>query len=152
MTRKRRPSTHHTVTAFLLCRHAAEVIDFLKGTFDAEEVVRICGPRGKVQHAEVRLGDSRVLLGEPSADMPRLKARPAHHYVFVDDVHATYRRALRHGGERFSKPVGPRLGAVTDPGGNFWWIARREMVDPALIKRRHEAYVKKQAAKQAAGR
>jgi PhnB protein len=152
VTRKRQPSPHHTVTAFLLCRRAAEVIDFLKGAFDAEEVLRIDGPRAKVLHAELRVGDSRVMLGEPSADMPRLKARPAHHYVFVDDVHASYRRALRSGGVSFSKPVGPRLGAVTDPGGNFWWIARREMVDPALIKSRHEAYVKKHAAKQAASR
>jgi hypothetical protein len=91
------------------------------------------------------------LIGEPGPDMPRLKARPAHHYMFVDDVHASYQRALRSGGLSFSKPVGPRLGGVTDPGGNFWWIGRREMVDPSVIKRRHEAYVKKHAAKRPAG-
>jgi PhnB protein len=150
VTRKRKLPEYNTVTAFLMCHRAAKVIDFLKGAFDAEEIERITDARGKVLHAELRIGDSRLMLGEPGPDMPRLKARPAHHYVFVEDVHATYARALEAGGYSFSKPVGPRLGAVTDPGGNFWWIGRREIADPAVIKKRHEAYLKKQAAKQAA--
>jgi PhnB protein len=146
VTRKKTLPEYHTVTAFLMCRRAAEVIDFLRAAFGAVEVLRIEGPRGKVLHAELCVGDSRLLVGEPGADMPRIKARPAHHYLFVDDVRTSYKRALRSGGVSFSKPVGPRLGAVVDPGGNFWWIGRREIMDTARLKRRNAAYVKKQAA------
>ena len=136
---------YHTVTAYLMCKRAAKVIAFLKEAFDAEEIECIKGPRGIVLHAELRIGDSRVMLGEPASDMPRLKAMPAHHYLFVTDVHASYERALAAGGTSFSKPVGPRLGAVTDPGGNFWWIGTRAIASRDVIKRRHAQYVKKQA-------
>jgi PhnB protein len=133
------------VTPFLLCKRAGRVIDFLKGAFDAVELERIAGPRGRILHAVLQLGDSKVMLGEPSRDMPRLVAMPAHHYVFVDDVQASYARAIDSGAKRFSKPVGPRLGAVVDPGGNFWWIATRDLVAPGLIKKRNAEYEAKRA-------
>jgi PhnB protein len=150
VTRKSKLPDYHTVTAYLMCKRAARVIAFLRDAFGAEEIERITGPRGKVLHAELRVGDSRVMLGEPGPDMPRLQAMPAHHYVFVTDVHASYERALAAGAKSFSKPVGPRLAAVTDPGGNFWWIGRRELVHGSVIKRRNRAYVEKKAKTRAA--
>jgi uncharacterized glyoxalase superfamily protein PhnB len=130
-----------------MCKHVPEVIAFLEGAFGAREEERILDEDGHVAHAVMAVGDSKVMLGEPTPAMKRLKARPAHHYVFVSDVHAAYERALTVGGTPFSKPIGPRLGAVTDPGGNFWWIARKAMVSTTRLRRRNAAYRKKQAGK-----
>jgi PhnB protein len=145
MTARSSKSGYHTVTPFLLCHRVAAVIEFLSSAFDAHEIARIVGDRGEVLHAEVQLGDSKILMGEPDPKIKRLKATEAHHYVFVSDIQASYQRALMAGGTSFSKPVGPRLGAVRDPGGNFWWIGRKELVSPALLKRRNAAFLKKQA-------
>jgi uncharacterized glyoxalase superfamily protein PhnB len=145
MTTLRNPRGFHTVAPYLLCKRAARVIDFLKGAFDAEEIDRITGPRGIILHAVLRLGASKIMLAEPDKSMPRLVAMPSHHYVFVSDIQATYERALASGGKSFSKPIGRRLGAVTDPGGNFWWIALPELASPAVLRRRNAAYLKRQA-------
>jgi uncharacterized glyoxalase superfamily protein PhnB len=138
-----------------MCKRVARIIDFLKATFGAIEHERILGPRGRILHAVVQVGDSMVMMGEPDKSMPRLVAMPAHHYVFVDDVHAAYERAIASGAKRFSKPIGPRLGAVVDPGGNFWWISTRELVAPGVLRKRSQAYeakrTKAQADERAAG-
>jgi len=143
----RRTSTHgyHDVTPFLLCKRVGRIIDFLKATFGAVEHERILGPRGHILHAVLQVGDSIVMMGEPEKSMPRLVAMPAHHYVFVDDVHAAYERAIASGAKKFSKPVGQRLGAVVDPGGNFWWISTRELVAPGVVRKRNQAYEAKRA-------
>lgn len=145
MSRKTSIHDYQTVTPFLMCHRAAKVIDFLKGAFGASERERIVGARGRVLHAVLRVGDSNVMLGEPHASMKRLVAMPSHNYVFVANVARSYARALASGGKSFSKPVGPRLGAVKDPGGNFWWIAKKEIASPDVIKRRHAAYLEKRA-------
>jgi len=106
MTARSSKSGYHTVTPFLLCHRVAEVIEFLSTAFDAHEIARIVGDRGEVLHAEVQLGDSKILMGEPDPKIKRLKATAAHHYVFVSDIQASYQRALIAGGTSFSKPVG----------------------------------------------
>jgi len=143
MPRRVSAATYHTVTPFISCTKVGEVIDFLVAAFGAKERTRILGSRGRVAHAEVELGDSTILLGEPDPEIKRLKPMPSHHYIFVSNVEASYRRALAAGGTSFSKPIGPRLGAVTDPGGNLWWIAKREVAKPEVIEARHRRYLRK---------
>ena len=119
------PEGYHSVTPYLMVENAAKLIDFLKEAFGAVETERVARPDGGVMHAEVRIGDSPVMLGEP---MGR-PATPAGLYLFVEDVDATYARALAAGASSVMEPAnqfyGDRCGGVTDPAGNTWWIATR---------------------------
>jgi uncharacterized glyoxalase superfamily protein PhnB len=120
-----KPSGYSTVSPYLVARGAQAVIDFLKRTFDASELRRYDRPDGSIMHAEVRIGDTVVMIGEAGLNWPPV---PAHLHVYVDDVDATYRRALEGGGASVQapeqKPQDPdRRGGVRDPAGNTWWIA-----------------------------
>jgi PhnB protein len=144
------PTEHHqTITPFLLCDDAAAVLRFVVDAFDATEVSRVVGEAGNIVQAELRIGASRVMLGEPDAAMrARLTPTPAHLYVIVPDVHRAYRRALSAGATSFSKPIGPRLGAVNDPSGNFWWMATAQILSPEVSRRRHATYVAKRVKRE----
>ncbi len=96
MPAKHIPEGFHTVTPYLTCTPVGQVIDFLKKTFDATEIERMSGPDGRLMHAELKVGDSIVMLGEPSADW---KPMPAALYLYVPDCDASYKRALAAGGE-----------------------------------------------------
>jgi uncharacterized glyoxalase superfamily protein PhnB len=118
------PAGYHAVTPYLIVRDVEGLIDFLKNTFDAEEVMRSSHPDGGIRHAEVRVGDSVVMMGG-AADEP--SAMPAALYVYVEDVDASYRRALEAGatslGEPDDKEYGDRNAGVRDRSGNCWWIS-----------------------------
>ena len=141
------PDRYHSITPYLVTNGSAAVIEFLMRAFDAIEIERHLRPDGAVRHAEVRIGDSAVMLGDASG---RWKASPATLYLFVPDVDATYKRALDAGGAAVA-PVetqfyGDRHGAVADPAGNTWWIATHvEDVSPEELARRSEAFARKQA-------
>ena len=139
------PDGFHTVTPYLTCAPVGQVIDFLKRTFDATEIERMSGPDGRLMHAEVKVGDSIVMLGEPSGQW---KPMPAALYLYVPDCDASYKRALAAGGESISEPAdqfyGDRHCGVRDRAGNLWWIAtHKEDVAPAEMKRRREEMGKK---------
>ena len=142
------PDNYHTVTPYLVVPGAARVIDFLKQTFDAKEVVRMAGPGGSIAHAEIQIGDSIVMMGDP---MPSQAPMPAQLYVYVKDVDAVYKKALAAGGATVREPAdqfyGDRNCTVKDPCGNHWGIAtHKEDVSPEEMKKRMAAMMAKAPA------
>jgi PhnB protein len=118
------PEGYHTVTPYLVVPGAPDVIEFLKQVFGAEEMFRMAGPDGRVMHAEVRVGDSIIMMGEvPEGEA----ARPAMIHLYLEDVDAAYARALAAGATAVAEPkdqfYGDRSGGVEDAAGNRWWIA-----------------------------
>ena len=132
------PDGYHTITPYIMLPDPGKLIDFVKGAFDGQETERIPGPDGVIMHAEVRIGDSVIMMGSSGEQMG---PRPGTLYVYVDDADATYRRTLDLGAtsimEPGDQPYGDRLGGVVDPLGNQWWIATHfEDVTPEEIMRR----------------
>jgi PhnB protein len=120
-----KPSGYSTVSPYLIVAGAQTVIDFLKQTFGAAELRRYDGPDGSIMHAEVRIGDTVVMLGDAGENWPAL---PSHLHVYVDDVDATYLRALEAGARSVQPPQRKeqdpdRRAGVKDRTGNTWWIA-----------------------------
>jgi len=122
----------HTVTPYLMAREIDTLVEFVKQAFGASETFRAPGGSGGV-HVEVRIGDSMVMLGGGIALGEA--SMPAALYLYVDDVDAFYRQALRAGAtaieEPADKPDGDRRGGVTDPAGNQWYIATHRDDVPA---------------------
>ena len=120
------PRGFHTITPYLHATPEAKLLDFLKDAFGAEENMRVPRPDGTIMHAQVRIGDSILEMGEVPLDMPSPKGTPLRHYVH--NVDESYRRALDAGGESLYEPVdqsyGDREAAVKDPAGNYWFFAR----------------------------
>jgi len=138
------PEGYHTVTPYLVVEGVPRLIDFLKAAFDAVEIERVPGPDGKISHAEVRIGDSVVMMGEASGEW---KPMPTMIYLYVSDADASYKRALDAGATSLMEPMdqfyGDRNGGVKDPCGNQWWVAtRKENVSPEELRRRAEARAK----------
>ena len=134
------PDGYHTVTPYLAVRRAGELLAFLKRAFDAETVECI-EMGGAVHHAEVRIGDSMVMMGECPEDAD---PQPTSLYLYVDDADAWFQRAVEAGAEVIMEPAdqfyGDRHGAVKDPCGNSWYIATHiEDVSPEEIARRRAA-------------
>ena len=119
-----KPEGYSTVSPYLIAAGAHRVIDFLEKAFAARALRRSDTPDGSIMHAEVRIGDTVVMIGDTGQNWP---AVPAHVHVYVDDVDATYRRALESGGVSVQAPERKgdpdRRGGVKDPAGNTWWIA-----------------------------
>ncbi len=119
-----KPEGYSTVSPYLVVRDANATIEFLKQVFQAAELRRFPDESGRLMHAEVKIGDSVVMLADGTAGWPPI---PAHVHIYVSDVDATYRRAIEAGGESVQEPVKKddpdRRGGVKDAGGTTWWIA-----------------------------
>ena len=141
------PEGYHTVTPYLVVPGVARLIEFLQQAFDAEERHRMARPDGTIMHAEVRIGDSIVMMGEATGEFQPI---PAMIHLYVADVDAAYRRALAAGATSVREPTdqfyGDRTGGVKDASGNQWWIATHvEDVPPEEMKRRSEAAPREQS-------
>jgi uncharacterized glyoxalase superfamily protein PhnB len=136
------PEGYHSITPYLTVEGADKLLDFVKQAFGAGDVHECMRrPDGTIMHAEVRIGDSIVMLGEANGQW---KPRPGTLYLYVNDTDATYRRALEAGATSLMEPAtqfyGDRNAGVQDPTGNFWWIATHvEDVSPEEMRRRAEA-------------
>ncbi len=117
------PDGYHSVTPYLTVPDAAGLIEFLQRAFDAQEVHRFTRD-GTVSHAEVRIGDSVVKLGQAGGEWKPMSAAL---HLYVPDADAVYRRALQAGATSVREPAdqfyGDRMAGVQDPLGNQWWIA-----------------------------
>ena len=141
------PDGYHSVIPYLVVQGAAALIDFLRHAFDATEKERHAWPDGSIMHAEVKIGDSVIMLGEARGEW---KPMPASIYLYVNDADATFKKAIKAGATSIMEPAdqfyGDRHGGVKDQCGNFWWIATHiEDVPPEELQRRMEEYIKKQA-------
>jgi PhnB protein len=135
------PEGYHTVTPYLTVQGAANLIDFLKQAFEAQETERITQPDGAIGHAEVRIGDSIVMMTDAGGER---KPMPSGIYLYVNDTDAVYQRALQAGAASIMEPAdqfyGDRSAGVQDPSGNHWWIAtHKEDVPPEELKKRAKA-------------
>ncbi len=131
------PDGYHTVTPFLNVKGTAQLIEFLKNALGAEEVMRMPGPGGVVMHAEVNIGNSRLMLSEAMQTAPSSSS----FYLYVNDVDALYKRAVAAGAVSQTEPAdqfwGDRMAAVKDSFGNTWSIAtHREDPTPEEMAKR----------------
>ena len=126
------PEGYHNVTPYLIFSGAGDAIAFYKSAFGAEEVMRIGGPGGKIGHAEIRIGDSRIMLADEHPEIQALSPKtiggsPVSIHLYVEHVDAAVERAVS-AGAKLIRPVadqfyGDRLGGVEDPFGYRWFIA-----------------------------
>jgi len=138
------PDGYHTVTPYLTVQGVPKLIDFLKQAFEAQEIERMTQPDGTIGHAEVRIGDSVVMMGEARDEW---KPMPSGIYLYVNDTDAVYKRALQAGATSIMEPAdqfyGDRSAGVKDSSGNHWWIAtHKEDVSPEELKKRAQAAMK----------
>jgi PhnB protein len=135
------PEGFHTITPNIIVDDAVEAIDFLKNAFGFEEIGRLTMPDGKIVHCELRIGDSRLNLGES------MEGWPAHTLlaqIYVEDSDALFDRAVEVGATVMMPMTdmffGSREGRVVDPFGNVWTIAtRKEDISMSEIQRRLNA-------------
>jgi PhnB protein len=147
------PAGYHAVTPYLSVRGAAEAIDFYKKALGAKELMRMPGPDGKVGHAEIQIGDSRVMLADEHPEMnftgpQSYGGTSVHLHVYLPNVDAQVAKALK-AGAKLVRPVkdqfyGDRLGTIEDPFGHVWHLATH-------LEDLSKAEMKKRAAKAAAG-
>jgi PhnB protein len=149
------PEGYHSVTPYLYERNAAAAIEFYKTVFGAEEILRMPGPGGKIMHAEMNIGDSRVMLADENPQVNALGPLSvggctSSLYVYVPDVDAVVKRA-EAAGATLTRPVkdqfyGDRSGSFTDPFGYTWSVATNvEDVTPEEVGKRASAAMSQSA-------
>jgi uncharacterized glyoxalase superfamily protein PhnB len=142
------PEGYHSITPYLVVDGAEKIIRFMKDAFGAQVAFEpMARPDGKIMHAELKVGDSLVMISDVSE---RAKATSAMLYLYVPNVDAVYQKALKAGATSFMEPMdqfyGDRNGGVTDPFGNRWYIGTHvEDVSPAELKKRAMEFMKQQS-------
>jgi PhnB protein len=111
----------------MVVNQAGKFIDFLKDTFDAEEIGRTTLPGGRIANSRIRIGTTNFMVSEANGES--LKAMPATYYIYVENVDRALDRALSNGAKKMFDPMdmpyGDRQAGITDPVGNIWWISNR---------------------------
>jgi PhnB protein len=143
------PEGYHSVTPYLIIRGAAEAIEFYQKSFGATELFRFPAPDGKIGHAEIKIGDSPIMIADEFADMgyngpQSLGGSPVSIMLYVDDVDAVFKRAVEAGATvkeaLQDKFYGDRMGTLTDPFGHRWHVAtHKEDVSMEEMQRRAKA-------------
>jgi len=135
------PDGYHSLTPVVVVDGAPRLIDFLKQVFSAEEDEVYKGPDGRVMHAELRIGDSVLMISDSNLQFP---AFPTMVNIYTEDVDGAYKRALNAGATSLREPsnqfYGDRTAGVKDAHGNQWWIATHvEDVSAEELERRMKA-------------
>ena len=144
------PEGYHSVTPYLCVDGAADALDFYKKAFDAEELLRMPGTDGDIRHAEMRIGDSRIMLSDEVSEMnfrgPKsLGGSPVHIYLYVADVDRIVAQATAAGATILMAVEdqfwGDRTGTFEDPFGHVWYISahKEDLSEEDLKKRLDEA-------------
>jgi len=142
------PEGYHALTPYLVCKDAAKAIEFYSRAFGAQETVRMPGPNGRVMHAEVKIGDSMLMLSDENPDRgavaPSGKGRSSSLMFYTNDVDAVFKRAIDAGASSIEAPTdmfwGDRMGNLMDPFGHQWAIAtHKEDVAPDEMEKRMQA-------------
>ncbi len=153
---KWKPDGYHTVTPYLTIKGVAKAIEFYKKAFGAQEVHQMPGPEGKIMHAEIRIGDSLIMLADEFPDMPcgkspqTLGGSPVTVFMYVENVDTVFNQATAAGATVVMEPKdqfwGDRFGNLVDPFGHNWALATHiEDVSPEEMKKREEQFRKQMA-------
>ncbi|MBJ2293810.1 VOC family protein [Pseudomonas sp. MF5691] len=144
------PDGYHSITPYLGIDKAAEAIEFYQKAFDATVFMRLDMPDGKVGHAELRIGDSPIMLASPCDEMafgsPGAHPTSVGLHLYVKDVDAQYKQAIAAGGKAISEPkdqfYGDRSGTLRDPFGHVWFLATHieELTEEQIHKRAKELF------------
>jgi len=143
------PEGYRSVTPYLIVSGAAKAIEFYKNVFGASEIMRMAAPSGKVGHAEIKIGDSAIMLADEHPEMgarspQSIGGSPVSLMLYIEDVDAVFARALGAGAKQL-RPVedkfyGDRSGTLSDPFGHTWTVGtHKEDVPPEEMKRRAAA-------------
>jgi len=143
------PKGYHSVTPYLIVKDAARAIDFYKKAFGATELMRMPAPGGKIGHAEIKIGDSPIMLADEIPNMPHrspetISGSPVSIMLYVEDVDTVFNRAVE-AGAKVERPLkdqfyGDRSGGVIDPFGHLWHLSTHiEDVSPEEVKKRAAA-------------
>lgn len=126
------PDGYHSITPYLIITNAAKALDFYKTAFGAKEVMRMAMPNGKVMHAEITIGNSKIMLADEAPEMDArspqtIGATPVLIHLYVENVDKFIQHAVANGA-KLTRPIqdqfyGDRSGGITDPFGHVWGIA-----------------------------
>ncbi len=143
------PKGYHSITPYLIVHQGAQAIDFYKKVFGAKEMMRMAQSDGKISHAELQIGNARIMLADPFPEMGARSPRdfggsPVGIHLYIKDVDAVVARAVAAGAKLTevveNKFYGDRAGAVEDPYGHKWHVSTRiENLTNAQIKKRAAA-------------
>ncbi len=156
MATKTIPDGYHSVTPYLIIKGAAAAIEFYKRAFGATELMRMPSPDGRIGHAEIKIGDSAIMLADEHPQMgykspQSLGGSAVNMMVYVDRVDDVFKQAVE-AGARELQPVkdqfyGDRSGTLQDPFGHTWTIATHtEDIPPEEMRKRAEKFMQKQKA------
>jgi PhnB protein len=140
------PDGYYTATPYLVMKNAASALEFYKKAFGAEELMRFPMPGGRIAHAEIKIGNSPIMLADESPEMgyrgpESLGGSSVSLMLYVEDVDRSFAKAVA-AGAKVTKPLkdefyGDRAGTVTDPFGHVWTIAtHKEDVSMEEMQRR----------------
>lgn len=154
------PAGYHTATPYLIVKRAAEALDFYQRAFGAQELFRMAGPDGRIGHAEIKIGDSPIMLADEHPEMgclgpESLGGTTVSLVLYVEDVDALFRQAIAAGAQEL-RPLanqfyGARSGTLSDPFGHKWTLSTHiEDVSSEEMSRRMDELMKKHAESGAA--
>jgi len=148
------PEGYHTITPSIVCKDAARAIEFYKEVFRAKEISRMTGPGGSIGHAELQIGDSRLMLSDEFPGMAEAPSGTSHRssalHIYTENVDALFERAMKAGCQ-VESPLqnqfwGDRFARLRDPFGHSWGIAQHvEDVSPQEMEKRAAAWMAQMA-------